>query len=206
MTGPHRPGDWDSVYGGRPAQKKDQTLAGAGKMGMAIFLTSLSVLFLSSLVGYWIVRSRAATWGPEGGGSYPKGLWLSTLVIWGTSLTIDRGLRWLRKGDRARSLRFLRVTFWLGVAFLVLQLINWFQLQASGTTPRTGLYGFTFYLFTGLHAAHVIGGLIPLWIVLRRMTGGAYDAIHHGPVLHSAMYWHFLDAVWVVLFVVILIG
>jgi cytochrome c oxidase subunit 3 len=206
MTGPRRPDEWDSVYGGRPSQRKDQSLAGAGKMGMTIFLVSLSVLFLSSLVGYWIVRSRAASWGPEGGGGFPKGLWISTLVIWASSLTIDRALRSIRTGDRARLVRFLRATFVLGSAFLALQIANWIQLTLAGTSPRTGLYGFTFYLFTGLHAAHVVGGLVPLWIVWKRAARGAYDAVHHAGVLYNAMYWHFLDAVWVVLFAVILIG
>jgi cytochrome c oxidase subunit 3 len=73
-------------------------------------------------------------------------------------------------------------------------------------TPSANLYGFTFYMLTGLHAAHVIGGLALLAIVTVRAFCGRYSANAHAGVLYSTMYWHFLDGVWLVMFAVMLLG
>jgi heme/copper-type cytochrome/quinol oxidase subunit 3 len=201
--GPLEPTQWDSLMG---RHRRRASLEGAGTLGVTIFLVSLSVLFLASLVGYLVVRLRADEWGPGGGDRYPEGLWISTLVILAASVTVHRALRAARLGDGRGTYRMLLTTLALGAAFLLLQTINWIQLASDGITARTGLYGFTFYIFTVLHALHVVGGIIPLVASTRRARRGGYSVDDHAGVLHVAMYWHFLDAVWMVLFVVILIG
>ncbi|MFH0982206.1 MAG: cytochrome c oxidase subunit 3 [Planctomycetota bacterium] len=70
-------------------------------------------------------------------------------------------------------------------------------------TASTGMYMFSFYLLTGLHGAHVIGGLVPLTVVTTKAFRGRYTRDYYPGVKYVAMYWHFLDVVWLVMFVVI---
>jgi heme/copper-type cytochrome/quinol oxidase subunit 3 len=173
---------------------------------MWIFLLSLSVLFLASIVGVLVVRLRADEWRPAGAPSYPATLWLSTFLLLLSSVTAHRGLQAVR-ADRQRALRqSLAATLALGVAFLMLQGVNWVQLVLSGVTARSGLFAFSFYLLTALHALHVIAGLVPLSIVFGRARRGFYHAESLAGVRYVAMYWHFLDAVWIVLFALLLLS
>ncbi|MFH1681903.1 MAG: cytochrome c oxidase subunit 3 [Candidatus Eisenbacteria bacterium] len=83
------------------------------------------------------------------------------------------------------------------------------KLERDRRPPSTGpgaLFGFTFYMLTGLHAAHVLGGLIALAVVTARAHRGAYSAADHAGIELCARYWHFLDIVWIVLFAVLLVG
>jgi len=186
--------------------KKTADPKGAEQLGMYLMLASLAVLFLASLLGYVYIRIHATEWPPSGMPGFPPGLWFSTVIILGCSVAIDRALRAVRRDDDVGLHRGLIVTFALGTLFLVLQLLNYWGLAQASLTAATNLYGFTFYMLTGLHAAHVIGGLIPLGIVLRKSRGHAYSSTDHAGVGHVAVYWHFLDVVWLILFFVLLIG
>jgi len=190
----------------RPEGQAGQAVPGAGSLGMTVFLASLSVLFLASLVGYLIVRSRAATWPPEGSAGLPGSLWLSTAVIVAASFAVHAALTGIRRGNPTRLLVGLLATAALGVAFLVLQAFNWLELVSRDVSPGRDLYGFTFYMLTGLHAAHVVGGLIPLGITVVRAFLGKYTWASYGGVRNVATYWHFLDVVWLVLFAVLWFG
>jgi len=169
-------------------------------LGMAIFLVSLTILFIASTAGYIIVRLRATEWPPPGTPPLPWGLWLSTAVLIGCSVAIHRALLAARQDAQPSLRRSMAAALALGTAFLVVQSVNWAQLVEAEMTIRASLYAFTFYTLTGLHAVHVIGGLIQLAVVTRRAFSGAYSADSHIGVTLSAMYWHFLDAIWLVLF------
>lgn len=177
-----------------------------GRLGMRLLLLSLSMLFAASLVGYVVIRSGASAWPPPGMPGFPSGLWVSTALILLASVTIQWAVAAVRRGDQ-RSLRYgLLATALLGAGFLASQTVNWFVLVAEHLTPKVNLYGFTFYLLTGLHAAHVVGGLIPLVITTVRAFRGAYTTEFHPGVENVATYWHFLDGVWLVLFVVLFLA
>ena len=79
------------------------------------------------------------------------------------------------------------------------------QTAPSGgyATVRTGLYMFTFYVLTALHALHILGGLIFLATVTAKSFAGRYSPDYHPGVTYAAMYWHFLDVVWLIMFVLI---
>ena len=100
----------------------------------------------------------------------------------------------------------LRATLIIGGLFVALQLANWIQLLSGGLAAQSSLYAYTFYILTALHWLHVIGGMVPLWIVSGRAARGAYGPGHYPGVLYCTMYWHFLDIVWIVLFVVLMVG
>ncbi len=185
----------------RPASARPET--DLGKYAMGILILSLSMLFAASMVGYLVVRTRAgAGWRPAGMPHMPAGLWLSTAIIIALSIAIETGLRDIRRGERERLERALLIAFALGVAFLINQALNWRGLLVA----RKSLYGFTFFMLTGLHAAHVIGGLIPLAVVTRRAREGRYTRIFHPGVALCTMYWHFLAVVWIVMFIVLSVG
>jgi cytochrome c oxidase subunit 3 len=182
-----------------------QEIPGAGKLGMKLLLASLSVLFASSIAGYLVVRVRAPAWPPPGMPHLPSGLWISTILILASSAGIESALRAARGGRRERLQRMTLVTAIIGLAFLISQTINWWGLITAKMTASANLYAFTFYMLTGLHAAHVIGGLIPLGIVTRNSYAGRYSAEQSDGVLFCRMYWHFLAVVWIVMFVLLIV-
>jgi len=179
----------------------------AGKLGMILFLVALGMLFSASMVGYLVVRLRAPNWPPAGSPRLPGGLWISTLILLLSSLTMHRAGRSARGGERERLRGWLLVTGCLGAAFLASQILNWLHLIRVQNLPASAnLYAFTFYMLSGLHGAHVLGGLIPLGIVTSRAHRGRYTAGAHAGVRYLAMYWHFLDCVWLVMFTVLMIA
>ena len=198
MTSPSHPPRVDTTHS--VGLRKDQHVPGAGKLGMILFLMSLSVLFAAGMVGYLAIRLRADAWPPPGMPGLPVGLWLSTVILLAGSGTIHWALVSARRDGRTALLAALVVTLVLGVLFLVSQAANWAALMDIQVTASANLYGFTFFMLTGLHGGHVIGGLVLLAVVTVRAFRGRYTAEAHAGVVYSAMYWHFLDAVWLVMF------
>jgi cytochrome c oxidase subunit III len=176
-----------------------------GRLGMVLFLVALGVLFAASMTGYLVVRLRAPTWPPAGSPRLPAGLWISTLILLVSSLTMHVALGRARRGQNEALRNWLLVTLLLGIAFLVSQLLNWSRLvTAQPLRAQANLYAFTFYMLTGLHGAHVLGGLVPLGLTTTRAGGGRYTPESHEGIVHLSMYWHFLDAVWLVMFLVLM--
>lgn len=192
---------------------------GVGTLGMWIFIASLSTLFAASLVGYLVVRSRALVWPPPDMPRLPAGLWVSTAVILLCSASIHWALSSIRRDRHGMLIGALLITLLLGLVFLVSQAVNWAWLislnatishameaaaDASDAAARAGpLYLFTFYVLTALHGLHVIGGMGLLLAVTARAFSGRYSSAYHPGVKYAAMYWHFLDAVWLVMFVLL---
>lgn len=204
MTPGGAPGDREAPE--RPALPplygSPYTTPGLGALGMKILLLSLSVLFAASMIGYLAVRSRNPHWTPPGTPAMPPGLWGSTLILLVSSGTMSLALRNIRRGRHREFRQMFLVTTILGALFLVAQAVNWAAMMRRQVTPTVNLYGWTFYVLTGLHAAHIVGGLIPMTVVTARAFRGAYTQEHHPGVQYCAMYWHFLDVVWLVLFTV----
>ena len=175
-----------------------------GRFGMRLLVAALSMLFAASLVAYLLIRSRTPVWPPAGMPRLPGTLWISTLILLASSVTMQAAVRAARAGRAAALRADMLVTTLLGVAFLASQTLNWFALVAENLTAKANLYGFTFYILTGLHAAHVVGGLIPLAVVTARAFKGRYSAEFHPGVEYCAIYWHFLAVVWVVMFAILM--
>jgi len=175
----------------------------AAPFGMALFLVSLGVLFLAGLVAWAVVASRADEWPPSDAPPLPGLLWVSTALLAAGSATVQRAVG--RVGaDRTREARHaLAATLVLGISFLVCQGTAWSRLAAADLTMRSSLAGWLFYFLTGLHAAHVVGGLVPVALVTRRAFGEGLGPRGADSVRHCAAYWHFLGVVWLVLFAVL---
>lgn len=186
--------------------REQQAPAGAGKLGVWLLIAALSMLFGAALIGYIMIRQRAASWPPPGMPGLPSGMWLSTLVILASSGTMQLAVAGIRS-DSARRLRSaMTATLVLGLAFLLNQSMNWFGPVARQITSTPNLYAFTYYMLTVLHAAHVVGGLIPMGIVFGRARAGRYSAADHAGVEYLALYWHFLTVAWLVIFGVLTIA
>ncbi len=192
---------------------------------MTVFLVSLGMLFSATVIGYLTIRFRARVWPPPGMPHLPLGLAVSTIVIIVASITGQRALRAAREDRAAAVRRGLAVTLGLGVLFLVCQVVNWAQLLpavrtmgvralsgpagrvaapiAHDPTPRQ--FAFLFYTLTGLHALHVLGGLVALSLTARRAWAGWDWSAQLRRVRHTVVYWHFLAAVWLVLYAALLI-
>jgi cytochrome c oxidase subunit III len=190
-----------------PAPHPPPDASRLGRLGMVLFLIALGVLFAAGMVGYLVVRLRAPTWPPEGSPRLPGGLWVSTVILLVSSLTMHLALGRARRGQTEALRNRLLVTGCLGISFLISQLLNWSHLiTAHHLRAQANLYAFTFYMLTGLHGAHVVGGLIPLGLTTARANRGRYSPESHEGIVHLSMYWHFLDAVWLVMFVVLMVA
>jgi cytochrome c oxidase subunit III len=195
----------DSGSVGEPAAwgTPDALGRSAGLFGMYLLVVALGMLFAASVVAYWVIRSQHQPWPPPGFPALPRTLWLSTFAIVFSSVTIQRAVIALRQGALSTAQWQLSVALFLGLAFLGLQLAAWVQIVDQLGGIQGGQYLKWFYVLTGLHAVHVVGGLGPLAVVTFR-THTATDALRRLPaVRYCAVYWHFLDAVWCVLFTVV---
>ena len=175
---------------------------------MRLFLLSLGVLFGATVIGYISIRLMAIH-EPLDLPKLPRGLWLSTVVLIASSVTIQGAVVAVRQGRPGRMRAGLASTTALGMTFLIVQASCWIAwaepMRASLEQSEQRFLLTAFYVLTGLHAVHVIGGLIPLVVMTRRAFAGRDADPQHAGVIYTAMYWHFLDAVWLILFGTLLI-
>lgn len=190
---------------GEAGDGRELHIPGAGTIGMWLLIASLSVLFAASMVAVLVIRSQAAHWPPPGAPLLPRSLWASTGVILLASLTIQLALNAVRRDRESSLVHYLVATLVIGVIFLVMQSLNWYEYYVAvrKVSPLEGPYMAMFFVLTGLHAAHVVGGLIPLVLVIRNARLGRYSRNFHPGVRYVTVYWHFLDVIWIVLFGVI---
>jgi cytochrome c oxidase subunit 3 len=178
----------------------------AGRIGMWLFLLVLAVLFVATILGYLVVRiDNAGSFVPEGAPPPPKLLLFSTVALLVSSYTMQRAVAAARAGDPAQG-GMMVVTMALALVFLAMQGIAWVELVREDLTITDNLYGWTFYVLTGLHAAHVVGGLPPLAVSTWKAIRRRYGPDDHRGIVYCAMYWHFLDGVWIALYATLWIG
>src|SRR5713226_8410777 len=162
-------------------------------------------MLFTALTSAYIVRSASSNdWQPI---AMPRVLWLSTALIVISSITMEISRRSLRQRRDAGYGRWLIITVALGLAFLASQLLAWRQLVRQGAYMATNPYNSFFYLFTAAHGLHLLGGILALGYLLLRTAKrrntvegelrrvGAADA--------ATIYWHFMDGLWVALFLLL---
>ena len=175
----------------------------AGVFGMWVFIAVVAMIFLACILGYLVVRfdqPPGREWMPSGTPPLPPALLLSTGILLVSSWSVQLAVRAARVGRQEQLVHSLGATLALAVLFLVVQALAWAELWKAQATLRSGLYAWTFYVLTGTHALHVIGGLPPLAVALAKARAGRYSPQEHAGVVLCAMYWHALDAIWVVLY------
>jgi cytochrome c oxidase subunit 3/cytochrome o ubiquinol oxidase subunit 3 len=131
---------------------------------------------------------------------------LASIVLLSSSATITLAVRALRAGSTGGFAAWWGATFGLGAAFLILTGQEWWRLiYGKGLTIGTNLFGTTYYSLVGLHASHVVVGLIALGTVLVLALRGHVKQAHAERTEVLSLYWHFVDAVWIVVFSVVYI-
>jgi len=185
----------------RPSRRPRDTTA---YVGMVVFLGGWAMMFGALFFAYGIVRVRQPMWPPPGEAALPIALpALNTLMLLASSLTMVLALRAAREAQPRRVAPLVGATLGLGLAFLASQLWMWRALYLGGLRPDSGIYGSVFYALTCFHGLHVLVGLIGLTTLLPRALRGKFNAHDHTPVRMWGMFWHFVDAVWVVMFVMV---
>ncbi|WP_224447774.1 cbb3-type cytochrome c oxidase subunit I [Haloprofundus salilacus] len=170
-----------------------------GKVGMWVFLASDVVLF-GGVIGAYVFTRVAFGWtGWEPIPTDPIPGLLNTYILLTSSFTVVLALVAAEKRSRVGVVASLVTTFLLGVGFLVNKGIEWQHLLHEGVWLSTNVRSSTFFLTTGLHAAHVIVGLlVTLFLVARAWRGAYLDDSR--TVEYFGLYWHFVDIVWLFLF------
>ena len=127
---------------------------------------------------------------------------INTILLVTSSFTVTFAHHALKKANRKLLKIWLGLTILLGVSFLALQVEEYVHAYTElGLTLGSGIYGATFFMLTGFHGAHVTMGTLILTVMLVRILRGHFDADHHFGFEAASWYWHFVDVVWVGLFI-----
>ena len=165
--------------------------SGTNRIGLWLFLISDSFVF----GGLMVMRVNLL------GLAHPNlnqmlGLFVTTILLI-SSFFMNRGETLIQNGDRKGFITNTIITFVLGLGFLLgVILVEWPNAIEEGVAPGSGPAGAAFFMMTGMHAFHVFTGLILLIIVMRNAYKGLYDNKQY-PVEAAAVYWHFVDVVWI---------
>lgn len=173
-----------------------------GGVGMACLIIAESAIFIIFVVAYIFYIGKSLT------GPTPREVldipWFASICLLSSSITVHFAVHELRAARIARSAWWIAATVLLGSIFLGATAMEWYELiYHHGLTVRTNLFGTTFYSLVGLHASHVIVGLIMLTLALIFAIAGKVTQRHAERLEVLSLYWHFVDAVWVVVFTVV---
>lgn len=181
------------------AQAPEWALPPRGRVGMACMILTESALFTIFVVAYLYYIGKSLT------GPYPRDVLalpvLATVALLSSSISITLAVRALRGGELGAFNLWWFITIALGGFFLGATAMEWNDLiYAHNLTIWTNLFGTTYYTLVGFHAGHVTIGLLLLTLVLVFGLTGALQRGHAERVEVLSWYWHFVDAVWVVVF------
>ncbi|UXI68650.1 cytochrome c oxidase subunit 3 [Tahibacter amnicola] len=163
-----------------------------------------------ALTNFYLFPQFATAWPTNGpgalGGAYETvSAWglplVNTLILLTSGVTITIAHHALRAGHRKQLLVFLGLTILLGAIFLYCQAYEYMEAYHHNLTLFSGIYGATFFMLTGFHGMHVTLGTIMLLVIWFRCAFGHFDKEHHFGFEAVAWYWHFVDVVWLGLFV-----
>lgn len=172
------------------------------KVGMYVFLGTEGMMFSTLLAAYVVLRFGNAGWPPVGAPGFPIFLTgLNTLLLLTSSFTLHKALRCIKKGGIHRARTHLAATLVLGSCFIVIQAVEWLGLIKEGLSLKTGAYGSCFFTITGFHGLHVLIGVGLLIYLLIQNLRNLYTSENHTPLALGSMYWHFVDVVWIVIFI-----
>jgi cytochrome c oxidase subunit 3/cytochrome o ubiquinol oxidase subunit 3 len=182
----------------------DWKLPSQRKVGMISLIITESALFTIFVVAYLFYMGKSLN------GPYPYQvlhlpIWAS-FALFGSSVTIWFAEKALHKGSKIGFNIWWLITILMGAYFVYFTAEEWYHLiYKEGLTISTNVFGSTFYALVGLHVSHVIVGLVLLTIVFVSSLRGKLHHDHHEHVEMVSWYWHFVDAIWVVVLLVVYI-
>ena len=174
------------------------------RLGMLLLLGGESMFFGGLVAAFLQLRLGAAVWPPPGQPRLPLGLTaVNTVMLLASSYAFLRALRAVRVDDQPGLIRWLLTAGGLGGLFLAVQGVEWVRLVHFGLTVSSGVYGATFYTLIGVHGAHVLGAVAWLGAALVLARRGRYGPGDHVSLACCAMYWHFVVALWPILYTLV---
>jgi cytochrome c oxidase subunit III len=197
--GPGGPGDashrWD------PGDGENQTSADSYRLGMWLGLASIVMLFAGLSSAYIIRLGSSSDWRAV---NIPAFLIPNSVILLASSITLEVFRRKLRPALASEVRFWISITALLGIAFLAGQIAIWKSLAAQGIYLSSNSHSSFFYLLTGAHAVHLAGGVITL-LVLTALAWRQVYATRGLRILTdvTAIYWHFMDGLWIYLFVLL---
>lgn len=187
--------------GGGPGPGTPKTPPGASPALIAVggFLAAVAMLFIAFTTAY-LARRQETGWIAL---AVPPALWINTAVLLASSGTLEWARRRLMRDDTRGLQQGLGWTAGLGATFLVGQVAAWRELAAQGIYLASNPHSSFFYLLTGAHGVHLLGGLGALAVVLWRAHQGRYTPHEHTGLSACALYWHCMAGLWLGLFVLL---
>ena len=181
-------------------QKEDQFTS---YFGMLIALGSFSMLFIALLASYGILRVRSGIWMSNTIETMPLTLaWVNTIVILISSITLFMASKANERENKILILNQIYTTIIIGLVFLSLQIILWNMLINDGFTITSHQAGSVFYMLSGLHGLHILGGLISLiWLIFKIRVNNLILK----PMRLVSMFWHYLTLIWIVIFITVIL-
>jgi cytochrome c oxidase subunit 3 len=173
-------------------------------VGTVIWLSSELMFFAGLFAMYFTARARAEEgWPPEPTElNLPYAAVFTTILVL-SSVTCQFGVFAAEQGNVYGLRRWFSITFLMGLTFVLGQGYEYIQLVDEGTSISSSTYGSVFYLTTGFHGLHVIGGLVAFVYILIRSTMGRFTPAQATSAIVVSYYWHFVDVVWIGLFATI---
>ena len=193
--------DWPPGFTG-----DDSMLPQRYRIGIWLAIAAIVMLF-AALASAYIIRQRPPerndipsdwTWI-----EMPSVLWFNTAVLIVSGLTMEHSRRLLKRNEYRRFSLWITLTTLLGFLFLAGQVFAWQQFRRQGAYSTSSPHGWFFYLFTGLHAVHLLGGILALLYVTTAALRLRIGLRRRAAVDVTATYWHFMDALWVFIFLLL---
>lgn len=173
----------------------------SGKLGMWVFLASEIMLFGAFISSYVVLRMGSPLFGVPPEEILGRGLaTVNTFVLITSSVTMVMALASIQQNNTKGFLGYLGVTSLLGLAFLGIKAYEYWHKIHEGLTISSSLFGSFYFTLTGLHALHLVGGLIFNTYIFINGMRGRYSSGNHARVEYAGLYWHFVDLIWVILF------
>ena len=173
------------------------------KLLMWAFLGSDVMFFGAFIATYLVYRGKSLV------GPYPSEVLnipittVSTFVLLMSSLAMVLALHYVKEGEKNKGTLWILAVVVLGAIFMGFQFVEFREFAHLGLTPRTNIFGTTFFILTGIHGAHVTIGVIWMAFLAYSSNSGALRSDNALDLEIAGLYWHFVDIVWIVIFTVI---
>jgi cytochrome c oxidase subunit 3 len=198
------PAGGDDGDGGEGGKRRGPQLPSSRRYASAIALALVSIVmfFMAMAAAFIYLRATNSRWVPL---HLPSVIWVNTAILLLSSGAMERARRRLARADVARFRKLWLTATALGVLFLIGQLVAWRQFVLAGFYVSTNQASSFFYIFTGLHGLHLLGGICALlYVSFRRFEKAKVSRTVAAEV--ASYYWHFMDGLWIFLLALLYLG
>ena len=184
----------------------ERSMSATSRITVIVILATVTMTF-GAMIAVFMYRSFAPKyWGHV---QLPALLWVTTALLLASSATFEKARLVLAVNDQQGFYHWMQWTFALATAFLVGQVLAWWQLLHTGLVLAKNPHSWFIFLFSGLHGAHIIGGLLGIGYLIMRTrepaSGRRYQAQTRVVAKAVSICWHYLDFLWILMFVLLLV-